>query len=67
LHAVRVAARLRRELQIQVDTEHGRYGEYKVLVDGEIVVDGGALAAIGILPPARKTVSAVRDRLSAES
>jgi hypothetical protein len=25
-----------------VDTEHGRYGEYKVLVDGGVVVDGGA-------------------------
>ena len=35
-----MAARLRRELQIEVDTEHGRYGEYKVLVDGEVEVDG---------------------------
>jgi hypothetical protein len=59
-----VAARLRRELQIEVDTEHGRYGEYKVLVDGEIVVDGGAFAALGVLPPGRKTVKAVRDRLA---
>jgi len=59
-----VAARLRRELGIEVETEHGRYGEYKVLVDGDIVVDGGALAVLGLLPPGRKTVSAVRDRLS---
>ena len=59
-----MAARLRRELQIEVDTEHGRYGEYKVLVDGEVVVDGGALAAFGVLPTARKTVNVVRDRLS---
>jgi hypothetical protein len=59
-----VAAKLRRELQIDVDTEHGRYGEYKILVDGEVVVDGGALAVLGVLPSARKTVSAVRDRLS---
>jgi hypothetical protein len=59
-----VAAKLRRELQIEVETEHGRYGEYKVLVDREIVVDGGALAVFGLLPSARKTVSAVRDRLS---
>ena len=55
---------MRRELQIEVDTEHGRYGEYKVLVDGEVVVDGGALAALGVLPAARKTVKVVRDRLS---
>lgn len=59
-----MAARLRRELQIEVDTEHGRYGEYKILVDGEIVVDGGALAAIGVLPSARTTVNSVRDRLA---
>ncbi len=64
LHAVRVAAKLRRELQIEVDTEHGRYGEYKVLVDGEVLVDGGALAVLGLLPSSRKTVSAVRARLS---
>ncbi len=59
-----MAAKLRRELQIEVDTEHGRYGEYKVLVDGEVVVDGGTLAALGVLPSARKTVNTVRDRLS---
>jgi hypothetical protein len=59
-----VAAKLRRELKIEVDTEHGRYGEYKVLVDGEVLVDGGALAVLGLLPSGRKTVSAVRARLS---
>jgi hypothetical protein len=59
-----VAARLRRELQIEVETEHGRYGEYKIFVDGDLVIDGGALAALGVLPAARKTVKAVRDRLS---
>jgi hypothetical protein len=59
-----VAARLRRELQIEVDTERGRYGEYKVLVDGAVVVDGGALAALGVLPSSRKTVNAVREQLS---
>ena len=64
LHAVRVAAKLRRELEIEVDTEHGRYGEYKILVDGEIVVDGGTLAVLGVLPSAAKSVAAVRDRLS---
>jgi hypothetical protein len=64
LHAVRVAAKLRRDLQIEVDTEHGRYGEYKILVDGEIVVDGGALAVLGVLPSAAKSIAAVRDRLS---
>jgi hypothetical protein len=59
-----VAARLRRELQIDVDTEHGRYGEYKVLVNGETVIDGGALVVLGVVPSARKIVTAVRSRLA---
>jgi hypothetical protein len=59
-----VAARLRRELQTDVDMVRGRYGELKVLVDGETVVDGGTLAAFGVLPSGRKIVEVVRDRLS---
>lgn len=42
----------------------GRYGEFKVLVDGEAVVDAGALAAVGILPSGRTVLDAVRARLS---
>jgi hypothetical protein len=64
VHAVRVAARLRRELQTEVDMVHGRYGEFKVLVDGEPIVDAGALAVIGVLPSGRKVVQAVRERLT---
>ena len=63
LHAVRVAARLRRELQLDVDMVKGRYGEFKVLVDGETVVDAGALAALGVLPAGRKVIEAVRAKL----
>jgi hypothetical protein len=63
LHAVRVAARLRRDLQPEIEMEHGKYGEFKVLVDGEVVVDGGALAALGVLPSRRKIVEAVRARI----
>jgi hypothetical protein len=64
LHAVRVAARLRRELHADVDMERGRYGEFKVLVDGETVVDGGSLAVLGVLPSGRKVLEAVRLKLS---
>jgi len=42
----------------------GRYGEFKVLVDGETVVDGGALTALGVLPSGRKVLDAVRAKLS---
>ncbi|HEX6065702.1 MAG TPA: hypothetical protein VFZ04_15835 [Longimicrobiales bacterium] len=55
---------MRRELGIEVEMIRGHYGEYKVMVDGETVVDGGPLVVIGVMPPARKTVELVRERLS---
>jgi len=45
---------------------HGRYGEFKVLVDGETVIDGGALAALGVLPSGRKVVEVVRGKLGGD-
>jgi hypothetical protein len=62
-----VAARIRRELKVDVDTVHGKYGEYKVLVDGKQVIDGGPLAAMGVLPARRKTIAAVRHALEKPS
>jgi hypothetical protein len=62
-----VAARLRRELAIDVDAIHGRYGEYKVLVDGDVVVDGGPMVMLGVMPPSRRIVETVRDRLASPS
>jgi peptidyl-tRNA hydrolase len=59
-----VVAKLRRDLGIDVDMVHGRYGEYKVLVDGQTVIDGGALTTLGVVPARRKVVEAVRARLS---
>ena len=58
-----MAARLRRELKIDVAMVNGRYGEFKVLVDDAVVVDAGAMAALGVLPSGRKVVEAVRMRL----
>ena len=46
---------------------HGGYGEFTVLVDGETLVDGGALAALGVLPSAARVVKAVKERLSGTS
>ena len=59
-----MAARLRRELKTDVDMVRGGYGEFKVLVDGETVIDGGALAVLGVLPSGRKVLDAVRARLA---
>jgi len=62
-----VAARLRRELGIEVDSIRGRYGEYKVLVDGDIIVDGGPMVVLGLLPSARTVVKKVRARLAPDA
>ena len=59
-----MAARLRRELKSDVDMVKGRYGEFKVLVDGAVVVDGGALTALGVLPSSGSVLAAVRAKLS---
>ena len=64
MYAARVAAMLRRELKLDVEMVHGRYGEIKVLVDGETVVDGGTWGMLGLLPSSRKVLEAVRPRLS---
>ena len=43
---------------------HGSYAEYKILVDGETVIDGGALTALGVVPADKKVIDAVRARLT---
>jgi hypothetical protein len=58
-----VAARLRRELKTDVDMVRGHYGEFKVLVDGAVVVDAGLLAAVGVVPSGRSVVAKVRAAL----
>ena len=62
-----MAARIRRELHTDVDMVHGSYGEFKVLVDGEMLVDGGSLAFLGVMPSRREVLEAVRARLASPS
>jgi hypothetical protein len=62
-----VAARLRRELNTDVDLVKGRYGEFKVLVDDKVVIDGGALVALGIMPSGKKVVETVRPLVSKQT
>ena len=59
-----MAAKLRRELSIDVDMIKGSYGEYKILVDGKTVVDGGAKVSIGIMPKASRSIDVVRRELA---
>jgi hypothetical protein len=67
LHAARVAARLKRELGSDVEMIHGHYGEFKILVDGNVVVDAGLMAVLGIVPPDETIVDAVRKVLSSKA
>lgn len=62
-----MAAHLRRKLGLEVEMRKGPYGHFDVLVDDDTVVDGGKLAMLGVLPPAREIVAAVRARLSRET
>jgi len=64
VHASRVADRIKNELGVPVEKVHGSYGEYKVLVDGNIVVDGGTKVIIGVFPSSDKTVGAVKAALA---
>lgn len=42
---------------------HGHYGEFKVLVDDTVVVDGGKKVILGIMPTAESVEDAVRSAL----
>ena len=55
---------MRRELDTEVEMAHGHYGEFKVLVHNEVVIDGGALAFLGVLPRKQEVIAAVRARLA---
>jgi hypothetical protein len=59
-----LAARIERELHVDVEKVKARYGEYRVLVDGETIIDGGMKALLGIFPSAEKVVGAVTKRLA---
>ena len=39
---------------------HGHYGEFKILVEGRVVADAGAMGVLGIVPPDDQIVEAVR-------
>jgi hypothetical protein len=43
---------------------HGSYGEFKVLVDGEVLINAGGAAFLGMVPSGKKVVASVRERLA---
>jgi hypothetical protein len=66
-HAARVAATLRKELAMDVEMVHGRWGDFAVLVDDESVIRVGALSTVAILPSTAKILESVRARLSGKT
>lgn len=62
IQAARAAAEIRNELGEEVELENGHYGEFKVFVNDEEVVSGGALGFLGVLP----SVDEVRDKVAAK-
>jgi hypothetical protein len=62
IQAARAAAEIRNELGEEVELENGHYGEFKVFVNDEEVVSGGALAFLGVLP----SVDEVREKVAAK-
>ena len=65
IQAARAATFLRKELGVDAELVEGHYGELSVLVDGEEVINGGALAFLGVLPSLRRIRDAVAAKLDA--
>ena len=65
IQAARAAAFLRKELGVDPVVVEGRYGELSVEVDGEEVINAGALAFLGVLPSLRRIRDAVAAKLDA--
>ena len=62
-----MAASLRRDLHLEVETVEGHYGEFTVLVEGEEVIRGGPLAFVGVLPSVRKVREAINAKAARSS
>ena len=56
---------LRRDLGVDVELEAGPYGSFQVQVDDTTVVDGGALAFLGVLPTLDEIRTKVAHQLDA--
>jgi hypothetical protein len=56
---------LKRDLHVDAELAEGHYGEFTVLVDGEMVVTGGPLGFVGVLPSGREVREIVERKLRA--
>ena len=49
-----MAASLKGDPRFEVEVVEGRYREFTVLVDGELIIQGGPLCFVGVLPSVQK-------------
>ena len=59
-----MAARIRRELQTDVEMVSGPYGTFKVVIDDDPVIDVARDGILGMPPSRGKIMAAVRAKLS---
>ena len=62
-----MAALLKRELATEPALVHGPYGQFKIEVDGREVLDGGVMAALGILPSDSRILAVVGNALEGQA
>ena len=51
-------------METEVEMVRGKYGEFKFLVDDKVVIDGGALAFLGLLLSSDLVLDAVKTALA---
>lgn len=55
-----MAKKIKKEMNAEVELIHGRYGEFKVAVNGETIINGGAKVILGIMPSAGEIITAIK-------
>jgi hypothetical protein len=60
-----VAARIRRQLGVEVRQIAGHYGEFTVLVGDDPLISAGPMGWMGVLPPTAEVVQAIKAAIGA--
>lgn len=53
--------------RFDVEVVEGRYGEFSVLADGELIIDSGPMGFIGVLPSVQTVRALLERRLRAQT
>jgi hypothetical protein len=61
-----VAASLKDDPRFEVEVVEGRYGEFTILVDGDLIIESGPLGFVGVLPSVQKVRALLEQRFRAQ-